>query len=60
MDERANDYGDRSRLVEEAVRAFLLTPRQDDLDAHDLLLIDRHAEELNEEAADALDYQVAL
>ena len=60
LDQRSKEYGDLSRVVEAAVRAFLGRPSREDLDARDLAIIERHADELNEEAADALEYQVPL
>ncbi len=60
LDQRSEEYGDLSRLVEAAVRAFLGRPSRDELDARDLEIIERHADELNKEAAEALEYQVPL
>lgn len=60
IDERSNAYGGRSQLIEVALRAFLRRPSPKDLDARDLAIIEKHLDELNAEAEDALDYQVAL
>jgi metal-responsive CopG/Arc/MetJ family transcriptional regulator len=54
---RARDPRDRSEIVEAALRAYLSPPRRGD-DAGDLEIINAHAVELNEEAADVLEYQV--
>lgn len=60
IDQRSGEYGGRSELVEAAVRALIEAPSQSDLEARDLAIIERYADELNEEAADALEYQVPL
>lgn len=60
IDQRSDRYGDRSKLIEVAVRLLLGQPDKGDLEARDLEIIARHAAELNEEAEDALAYQVAL
>jgi metal-responsive CopG/Arc/MetJ family transcriptional regulator len=57
LDRRTRDAQDRSALVEAALRAYLARPRQGE-DAADLEIINSHAAELNEEAADVLEYQV--
>lgn len=54
---RAQDPGDLSAIVEAALRAYLARPRRGD-DAGDLEIINAHSAELNEEAADVLEYQV--
>ena len=60
MDERSDEYGGRSELVEAALRALIEGPSQTDLEARDLAIIARYADELNEEAADALECQIPL
>ena len=61
VDERSSEFGSRSRLVEAALRVFLGRSRsRSERDAQDLAIIERHAEELNAEAEDALDFQIAL
>ena len=57
LDRRTGDAQDRSALVEAALRAYLAQPRRGE-DAGDLEIINAHAAELNEEAADVLEYQV--
>ncbi len=57
LDRRSQDAQDRSAIVEAALRAFLAQPRHGE-DAGDLEIINSHAAELNEEAADVLEYQV--
>jgi metal-responsive CopG/Arc/MetJ family transcriptional regulator len=51
----AQDPGGLSSIIEAALRAYLARPRRGD-DAGDLDLINAHAAELNEEAADVLEY----
>jgi metal-responsive CopG/Arc/MetJ family transcriptional regulator len=57
LDRRSQDAQDRSAIVEEALRIYLAQPRRGE-DAGDLEIINAHAAELNEEAADVLEYQV--
>jgi metal-responsive CopG/Arc/MetJ family transcriptional regulator len=57
LDRRTQDARDRSEIVEAALRAYLAEPRRGE-DAGDLEIINAHAAELNEEAADVLAYQV--
>jgi metal-responsive CopG/Arc/MetJ family transcriptional regulator len=57
LDRRTQDAQDRSEIVEAALRAYLAEPRRGE-DAGDLEIINAHAAELNEEAADVLAYQV--
>jgi len=57
LDSRSRAAQDRSALVEAALRAYLASPRPDE-DAGDLEIINSNSAELNEEAADVLEYQV--
>jgi metal-responsive CopG/Arc/MetJ family transcriptional regulator len=57
LDGRTRSVQDRSAIVEAALRAYLAQPRRGE-DAGDLEIINSHAAELNEEAADVLEYQV--
>jgi metal-responsive CopG/Arc/MetJ family transcriptional regulator len=50
----------RSDFIETAVWEFLARLIRDEQNAKDLEIINRRAEYLNREAADALDYQVQL
>ncbi|HKV10842.1 MAG TPA: ribbon-helix-helix protein, CopG family [Thermoanaerobaculia bacterium] len=54
---RVQGARDLSAIIEAALRAYLAQPRRGD-DAGDLEIINAHSEELNEEAADVLEYQV--
>jgi metal-responsive CopG/Arc/MetJ family transcriptional regulator len=57
LESRTQDVQGRSAIVEAALRAYLAWPRPGE-DAGDLEIINSHAAELNEEAADVLEYQV--
>lgn len=57
LESRTLGIQDRSAIVEAALRAYLAWPRPGE-DAGDLEIINSHAAELNEEAADVLEYQV--
>jgi len=50
----------RSDFVEKALWVFITQMRDDYRHAHDLAIINAHADALNEEALDVLAYQVAL
>ena len=60
MDKLSDRYGNRSALVEQAVRNFLTAERQRVRDAKDLEILNRKATKLNKEAQDVLAYQVEL
>ncbi len=48
----------RSDFIEAAVRAFIQQLIREEQNARDLDIINRHADALNKEAADVLEYQV--
>jgi metal-responsive CopG/Arc/MetJ family transcriptional regulator len=50
IDALSNQYGTRSALIEQAVRAFLAAQAQRTRDAQDLEILNRRAETLNTEA----------
>jgi Arc/MetJ-type ribon-helix-helix transcriptional regulator len=60
IDRRSGQFRNRSEFIEEAVRAFLGQIARAEQDARDLAILNRRADELNEEAADVLAYQVPL
>lgn len=60
LDRAAGGQGNRSRFIEQAVREMLEARARADRDAKEIALINRHADRLNEEAADVLDYQAKL
>lgn len=52
--------GNRSRLVEDAIRRFLSENARKELDETDLSILNSQAAKLNREALDVLRYQVNL
>jgi metal-responsive CopG/Arc/MetJ family transcriptional regulator len=60
LDRAAGGHSNRSRLIEEAIRALLDAKARAARDAKDIEVINRHADRLNDEAADVLEYQVKL
>ncbi len=58
--DRLAEGKNRSEFIETAVRAYVAAVLRREQDAHDLEIINRHADELNEEAIDALTYQIPL
>lgn len=60
LDRAAGGQSNRSRLIEQAVRAMLEARARATRDAKDIEIINRHADRLNDEATDVLDYQVKL
>jgi len=56
----AAQYGNRSVLIELAVRDFVATEMKPRRGAQDLEILNRRADALNEEAEDVLSYQVGL
>ena len=59
IDERA-EVKNRSEFIETALRAFLTQVIRNERNARDLRLINDHADALNREALDVLDFQVKL
>ena len=60
IDRHQGEFRSRSEFLECAARSFLSHLARTEAERRDLALINRHAEELNAEAADVLAYQVAL
>lgn len=58
--DRLSGKDDRSRLIEAALRAYIAQVVRHEQNAEDLKIINSLADELNQEALDVLDYQVAL
>jgi metal-responsive CopG/Arc/MetJ family transcriptional regulator len=58
LDRAVGPGGNRSAVMEKALYAYLDGRERRRRDARDLELLDRLSHELNEEAADVLDYQV--
>ncbi|MEW6378646.1 MAG: ribbon-helix-helix domain-containing protein [bacterium] len=57
---RSGRYKNRSEFIETAVRSFIAEAIRNEQNARDLEIINRHADELNEEAEDVLFYQIPL
>ena len=60
IDQFAENFKNRSIFLETAAWAFIEHLRRVERDARDLEIIDLHADALNNEASDALSYQVPL
>ena len=58
--DRLSGKDDRSRLIEAALRAYIAQAVRHEQNAKDLEIINSRADDLNQEALDVLDYQVAL
>ena len=60
IDQLSSKYGNRSILIEQAIRDFLTAEAKRGRDLQDIEILNRRAEALNREAADVLSYQVDL
>jgi len=60
VDALSGPYKNRSEFIEAAVRAFIAQLIRDEQNARDFDILNRHADRLNQEAADVLGYQVEL
>ena len=60
MDKLSDQYGNRSAIVEHAIRTFLASIERRARDARDLEILNEQADALNAEAEDVLRYQVEL
>ena len=60
IDALSSRYGNRSALIEQAVRQFLVVEERRKRDTQDLKIINANSESLNKEAMDVLSYQVDL
>ena len=60
IDNLSGGESHRSEFIEEALEAYLSIKSRRNKSRSDLEIINEHAEELNEEAMDVLDYQIAL
>jgi len=58
IDDLASRYGNRSLLIERAIREFLSSQAKRTRDQRDLDILKRRADALNKEAEDVLSYQV--
>ena len=59
-DKLSRRHRNRSEVVEAALRAYVARVSRQEKKARDLEVINRSADDLNQEALDVLDYQVAL
>ena len=59
-DKLSRRHRNRSAVVEAALRAYVARLSRQEKKARDLEVINRSADDLNQEALDVLDYQVAL
>ena len=60
IDELSSQYGNRSLLIEQAIRAFLAAEAKRKRDIQDIEILNRRADALNKEAKDVLSYQVDI
>jgi metal-responsive CopG/Arc/MetJ family transcriptional regulator len=60
IDEYTGEYKNRSKFIEDAVRAFIIQLIRRRQDARDLEIINQRANYLNQEATNVLSYQVDL
>jgi metal-responsive CopG/Arc/MetJ family transcriptional regulator len=60
IDQLCDQYGNRSALIEEAVRAFLDGMARRRRDLQDIEILNGRADALNKEAEDVLAFQVDL
>ena len=58
IDELSGRFGNRSALIEKAIRDFLTADAKRRRDLQDIEIINRRADALNKEAEDVLSYQV--
>jgi len=60
VDRLSGSENGRSQFIEEALQIYVSAKAHRTKTRSDLEIINEHAEELNEEAIDVLDYQIAL
>ena len=58
IDNQSGPQTNRSEFIEKAVRSYIKQIIRDQKNARDLETINRHADQLNDEAKDVLSYQV--
>ena len=58
VEEAAREGESRSQVIERLLRQSLSERERVEVDKHDRIIINDHADELNEEAVDVLAYQV--
>ena len=60
VDRLSGDDKNRSEIIEAAIEAYVGQTSRQARNAQDLEILNERADDLNEEALDVLDYQVAL
>lgn len=60
IDELSSQYGNRSSLIEKAIREFLTAEANRRRDIKDIEILNRRSDALNKEGEDVLAYQVDL
>lgn len=60
IDRLPGKHRNRSELIEAALEAYIAQATRNEQNARDIEIINSRADDLNEEALDVLDYQVAL
>lgn len=60
IDKVSSQYGNRSLLIEQAIREFLATQAKRRRDLKDIEILNRCSDTLNKEAKDVLSYQVPV
>ncbi len=60
VDKLSGEGGNRSEFIEAAIEAYIANLARPARQADDLTIINERADDLNAEALDVLDYQVAL
>ena len=60
LDKRAEHFSSRSDFIEKAIWKFLADLERQHRDAEDLEILNRCADELNQEAEDVLEFQADL
>jgi len=60
IDQQSGKYKNRSEFIEVALWNFITQTIRDDQNARDLEIINKNADQLNQEAEDVLTYQVPL
>ncbi len=58
IDKQSGPRKNRSEFIEKALRSYISQIIRDQKNARDLEIINRHADQLNDEATDVLSYQV--
>ena len=58
IDKLSKHYGNRSALIERAVRDFITAEAKRRRDSKDIKILNRQSDALNKEAVDVLSYQV--